>query len=347
MQSITVPTSGRYVWSTDYLSDMSERDKPWDVHRAQSDQIQALHQQVGFLNYAGRMADCSGVLLFRWDADLNTGEERIKLHKARFCRVRTCPTCQWRRSLLWMHRCLSGLPALAAAHPSARFALLTLTVPNCPISDLRSTLKGMSSAWNRLQRFPEMRRVLGWLRTTEVTVGAGGSAHPHYHALLMLPASYFKKDYVHRDRWLEMWQQATGDNFITQVDIRAIKKIWKTDAQPAGAVAAGADVPGVSSEFYRALPEVLKYATKPADFLKATPEWFKTYVEQVHKLRFLATGGALKNFLSEQTTEDELIHPEGEQPPEGDGFKTCLVFGWEKPEKRYKRRGDLVLYPVE
>lgn len=336
MESITFLSSGRYVRSTSYLSDMSERDKPWDIHRAQADNIQALHQQVGFLNYAGRMADCSGVLLFRWDADLDTGEETIRLHKARFCRVRTCPTCQWRRSLLWMHRFLSRLPALAAVHPSARFVLLTLTVPNCQVSDLRTTLKGMSSAWHRFLRFPEMQKILGWLRTTEVTTGRiRDHAHPHFHALLMVPASYFSgRDYVQRDRWLEMWQQAMRDYSITQVDIRAIKPV---------SGAAGADIPGVSSELYRALPEVLKYATKPGDFLKATPEWFKAYVEQVHKLRFLATGGVLKNFLSEQTTEDELIHPEGEQPPDGDGFKTCVVFGWEKLEERYKRRGDLII----
>lgn len=344
MQSITVPTSGRYVRSVDYLSDMSEKDKPWDVHRHQADLVQALHEKVGFLNYAGRMADCSGVLLFRWDADFTTGEERIRLHKARFCRVRTCPTCQWRRSLLWMHRCLSGLPALAAAHPSARFALLTLTVKNCPVGDLRQTLKAMNAAWNRFQRFPEMGRVLGWIRTTEVTAGADGSAHPHFHVLLMLSASYFKKDYVHRDRWLEMWQQAMRDNSITQVDIRVIKKIWR-DTSTTGAVAVGADVPGVSSEFYQALPEVLKYATKPSDFVKAGAGWFKTYVEQVHGLRFLATGGVLKNYLSEKTTEDELTHPEGEQPPDGGESKTLLVFGWEKPERRYKRRKDLTITP--
>lgn len=323
------------VPSTEFLSDTSPKDKPWDIHRANADLIEAFHRLAGFKAYAERMSQCSGRLVFKLDVDLETGETFLKLKSARFCRVRTCTVCNWRRSLLWTHRALSGLPGLMQSHPLARFILLTLTVPNPPIEMLRATLKAMSTAWHRFQRFPEMRHVLGWIRTTEVTLGktGPGRCHPHYHALLMVEGDWFSNHYTTRDRWRSMWRQAMRDDSITQVDVRAIKP-------KAGAGLVGLD--GVSLEFYSALPEVLKYATKPADFLEAGVDWFKMYVEQVHRQRFLATGGILKDYLKEDITEQEMLTPEGEQPEEDDGHRALFMYDWNKPDKRYKRaRGIL------
>lgn len=329
MENILQVESAGVHDSTQYLSELSAKDKPWDKHRAQTDKIQALYLESGFDRYAERVAECSGQLLFAWDADMETGECVLKLRSARFCRVRNCPVCQWRRSLLWKARFLSRLPLLQRDYPKARFILLTLTVPNPQITELRSTLSDMSAAWNRMQRTSEMKKILGFVRTTEVTLGNSGAdyCHPHYHALLMVQPSYFGKDYVTRDRWLEMWQKAYRDESITQVDVRAIG-VKSTD--------------GFDNQLIKALPEVLKYATKPGDFEKAGADWFGTYVQQVNRLRFLATGGALKNYLSEQYSESDMIHPEGEQP-DGDGIKSVLVFGWKKIEKRYKKQATIEL----
>ncbi|MDI5424891.1 ROK family protein, partial [Salmonella enterica subsp. enterica serovar Kentucky] len=39
--------------------------------------------------------------------------------------------------------------------------------------------------------------VQGWIRTTEVTRGRDGSAHPHFHTLMMVPPSMLSgRDYV-------------------------------------------------------------------------------------------------------------------------------------------------------
>ncbi|MDI4746156.1 protein rep, partial [Salmonella enterica subsp. enterica serovar Kentucky] len=35
----------------------------------------------------------------------------------------------------------------------------------------------------------EFKPVQGWIRTTEVTRGRDGSAHPHFHTLMMVPPS--------------------------------------------------------------------------------------------------------------------------------------------------------------
>ena len=66
----------------------------------------------------------------------------------------------------------------------------------------------MNKAWQRLiQRklFP----AIGWLRSTEVTRGKDGSAHPHFHCLLLVSSSYFSgKGYLKQNDWVEMWRSS-------------------------------------------------------------------------------------------------------------------------------------------
>ena len=134
-----------------YLTDYSPTDKPWDIHRAQVDDVGGIYARaLEFERLAARMGECSGSLGFNWSDDQLTGETRLKLTKVQFCRVRYCPICQWRRSLMWQARFYQALPAITAAYPKARWLFLTLTIQNCEITDLSQTLKTMNQAWKRL-----------------------------------------------------------------------------------------------------------------------------------------------------------------------------------------------------
>ncbi|HEC0319718.1 TPA: protein rep, partial [Escherichia coli] len=50
--------------------------------------------------------------------------------------------------------------------------------------------------------------------------------HPHFHVLIAVNKSYFSdtKQYINRDRWLELWQQTTDNPAITQVDVRKVRE---------------------------------------------------------------------------------------------------------------------------
>ncbi|MBE3060577.1 protein rep, partial [Klebsiella pneumoniae] len=74
-----------------------------------------------------------------------------------------------------------------ADYPDSRWMFLTLTVRNCVIEELGETLSRMNTAFQRLKDRKELRPVQGWIRTTEVTRGSDGSAHPHFHTLMMVP----------------------------------------------------------------------------------------------------------------------------------------------------------------
>lgn len=320
--------TGRLV---DGLADLSPKDKPWDLHRAQADHVRAIYATAAeFERYAHRIASCSGVLRFAWHPDPDTGGVALRLREARFCRVRHCPVCQWRRSLMWLARFYQSLPAIQQAHPRSRWLFLTLTVRNCAISDLRETLRSMNAAWKRLIERREFRPVLGWVRTTEVTRGRDGSAHPHFHALLMVPSSMFTRHYVTHARWVELWQETARLDYTPVVDIRTVKS--------KGPKKAGCADPVVALR--AAAAETLKYAVKPADML-ADPDWFLEMTRQVHRLRFVATGGVLKSVLRvEEETDEDLILADG--PADADDNGSRLAFKWRPSERRYCRfpKGD-------
>ena len=125
---------------------------------------------------------------------------------------------------MWRGRFYRALPALLAAHTAGRWIFLTLTVRNCPIDELRDTLAGMNAAWNRLRLRREFRPVLGWIRTTEVTRGKDGSAHPHFHTLLLVPSSMLAgPHYVKQARWVDLWRECARLDYPPVVDVRAVR----------------------------------------------------------------------------------------------------------------------------
>lgn len=311
----TVVSSAPAQHRAEFLSDCSPRDRPWDVHRSQADQVMAIYStEEEFGKLAGRMSLCSGVLGFGWGKDGDQeGAQTLKLKSARFCRVRHCPVCQWRRSLMWVARFLEALPRVLREYPTARFLFLTLTRRNLPIENLKQGLKEMNHAWERVRKRKEFAIVQGWVRTTEVTRGRDRSAHPHFHVLLMVPAGYFKSgNYVSQAGWTRIWQEALRSDYDPIVDVRAVK----------------------GEDLLSAVRETLKYSVKPGDMV-ADPDWFLEMTRQLRKLRFVASGGVLKDMLKPEETEQDLLllgDGEADEP-------ASMFFNWSKPDQRYRRGG--------
>jgi plasmid rolling circle replication initiator protein Rep len=306
-----------------YLTDYSPKDRPWDVHRAQAQQVEGIYSGTVFDALAGRIRGCSGYLGFVWQVDQETGEMRLKLKQAEFCRVRHCPICQWRRSMMWQSRFLKALPAIEQQHPGAHWLFLTLTVRNMPITELRASIQEMNQAWNRLRLRKEFAlNVQGWVRTTEVTKGQDGLAHPHFHVLMMVRPSYFSsKYYVTHERWIELWQECARLDYRPSVRIQTVKLR-----------------PGRSSTeslLRRAVAETLKYSVKPEDMLDR--DWLLELTKQVHRLRFIASGGVLRDVLreTEESNEDLLLLDED---AEGESGEPDLWFDWRREIKRYVKR---------
>lgn len=293
------------------LSDLSPQDRPWDKHRGFTDAVERLYRGSDFQDYADRMRFCSEFLKFGLVSDEDAAL-KLKLRSARFCRVRHCPVCQWRRSLMWKAKAYKVLPQIIEKYPSHRWLFLTLTQKTIPIGELRQTLQAMSKAFQRLSQLKAFPAV-GWLRSTEVTRGKDGRAHPHFHCLLMVPPSYFSgRNYMKQPDWVEMWRKALRLDYNPVLDVQAVKQ---------------------GSQPMELVPELLKYCTKESD-LVTDRDWFLELTRQMQKLRSINTGGVLKDYLKDLESEPEDLIGESDTP-EGDD-EASLYFGWKRREKTYR-----------
>jgi plasmid rolling circle replication initiator protein Rep len=292
------------------LSDVSPQDKPWDKHRGFADRVQSHYAGSKFERYSERVSFCSQILEF----GMNMAEDdtlRLKLRSAKFCRVRHCPVCQWRRSLMWKAKAYQVLPKITSKYPTHRWLFMTLTQKNVPITELRETLINMNKGFKRMVE-RKMFPAVGWLRSMEVTRGRDGNAHPHFHCLLMVPASYFGKGYIKQHEWAALWRDCMRLDYNPIMDIQAVR----LGTSPSSLI-----------------PELLKYCTKESDMV-ADREWFLELTSQLHKMRAIATGGVLKEYLQDLEDEPDDLIGEGDDELSEDYGR--LLFGWKKEKKKYQ-----------
>ena len=231
------------------------------------------------------------------------------LRSANPCNRRLCPFCEWRRSRVWRRRFFEGLPKFHEDFPSHTAIFLTLTVRNCRVEDLRSTIDDMHRAWKRLTKrnfFPTNF----WFRRTEVTqqdthgpISGGVFMHPHIHAVLFVPAGYFSHGYIKQTEWQKQWMDAMRLDYVPVVDVRRAT----TKSSSGGATL---------SESRAAALEATKYATKATDLI-AMGSSLGTYHYAIKSLRLSASSRSLKPYISDSPiTSGQLVdkstHVEGE-----------------------------------
>jgi plasmid rolling circle replication initiator protein Rep len=229
---------------------------------------------------------------------------------------------------MWRSRFWRALPALIETYPKSRWLFLTLTIKNCEIGSLRSAIEHLNQSWRRLVKRKEFKHVQGWVRTTEVTRGADGTAHPHFHCLLMVSPTYFTgKGYIKQIEWTDTWKECLRVDYQPVVDVRSVKEKAKPDKSHVETLSAG-----ISD----AITETLKYSVKPSD-MTSDDEWFIELTKQTHKMRFIASGGALKDILKEADESDEgMLGTEGE----GEKSDPELFFDWREKMRRYTKKSD-------
>lgn len=240
----------------------------------------------------------------------------MSLNRASFCQLRTCPVCCWLKSTKWRIRIFQGLPGLLGDYPNYPFLFLTLTVKNCHFTELRSTLRMMSTAWDRLahlQCFP----AIGFLKSVEIArpydcfyggqfIGRMGvslikrwiaalkemgnwnprlwreyyceECHPHIHVLMMVSPSYSpeSEEYIKHPRWQALWKRAARLDYEPIVDIRKVSKL------------------------NNAVLETSKYCLKTSDMVDVLG---CLTVRQLHGLRLLSVGGAFNDYFSQASID--------------------------------------------
>lgn len=231
---------------------------------------------------------CGDLLYFDQYED---GHQQLKA--AFFCHRRLCPMCAWRRSLKNMVYLGCILDEALKRQPKGKFIFLTLTEKNCDFSDLHDVLTEQSKALRRLAKYKAFKSaVWGYVRTTEVTVNLKSwTFHPHIHLLLMVKSSYFTKNYIKKDSWIQLWRKARQLDYDPSISIEKVKPSAKDTSLVASA------------------KEVAKYQSKPGSYLT---EDFDRDVKVLDKLesglfrsRLLSYGGLLAQCRKDLDLEDD------------------------------------------
>lgn len=289
------------------LVELSPKDKSWDKHKHNADKVSNLYNSAGVGSYSLRVSLCAKQLQFALECTNNPDELVLKLKQAKFCRVRLCPICQWRRSLMWKAKAYKIIPNLVADYPSLKYIFLTLTVKNCKLENLRCTIDWMNYAWRKLVKrkcFP----AVGWIKSIEVTRNNySKTVHPHIHALLAVKPSYFGKNYIKQSRWKELWKDSLKVSYTPVVHVRKV------------------------SDVQSSIPEIFKYTTKESDYVTNDPEYLVELSEQLHKCRCFNTGGILRQYFAVLEDDDDMIGTDDQDNVSGNN----LSFSWNSTEQQY------------
>ena len=326
--NITIPEPDSQV---EILVDKSStgRERPWREKKVKNEYLSLAYDSVN-PSKAERLRGCGDFLFFH---ELEDGNK--KLRHMNSCRVRLCPLCTWRRSLKVQGQTIEILKAMDGKYS---FILLTLTLVNCAGEDLPKTLDLMFDAWKRMTERKQFRdAVKGWYRALEVThnVDYGDKSfdtyHPHFHAILVVNKSYFKKSiYVKHNEWVELWRQSIRVDYAPKVNVKKVKGDTVQDV-------------------IKATAEVAKYTVEDEDYI--VPEDWDLTLDSVRILdaalnnrRLVAYGGLMKELHKKLKLDDvengDLINVDSEDSTAASTGRE-LVYWWHAGYRQYIRRAAL------
>lgn len=218
-----------------------------------------------------RVKECNTFLFMVADKTM----KKMKLYRSNNCDNRFCPMCAWkkaRKNALKIGVLMQHLREVE----NKEFIFLTLTAPNVKAEELNEEIKHYNQSFQRLMQRKEVKSVVrGYVRKLEVTYNKErDDYHPHFHVILAVDKHYFnnKNQYIKRDRWLELWQQSTKNNLITQVDVRKVKQ---TDNK-------------------KEVSEIAKYSAKDSDYLE-DEKVFDTFYKSLSGKRLIVYSGLFKD----------------------------------------------------
>ncbi len=237
----------------------SNKYRDWRKHRNQALALSMAYRSLGpdFQKKADRVFSCARRIDLSPKEPGEIGQSVLNRYG---CKDRLCPGCQSSRGRRNFMELYQVYEQYHKANPSEFPAMLTLTVPNMYANQSQEALTELLSGFRRLTRRKAFHQAVNaWFRALEVTYNAEKQTyHPHIHTLLMLQPKYFDKDqdfYLQHHDWLVFWQKVMKRQDIKHLDIRLLRP---HPADPN------------DRTMSKAIAELAKYATKPADIFIPT-----------------------------------------------------------------------------
>lgn len=311
-----------------------KKTNDWKGRKEKNMLLSDSYFRLGENEKALRVKDCSTYLEF--SAPLSEAGAQLTLHTANFCKNRLCPLCIWRRRLKLYSQVSTVMNAICQ-DANYEYIFMTDTVRNCSADELNGMIDNMFSSWDKfMRRAPIKKAFKGYYRALEVTFDTDeyitplmyyGSPrlhvkprgnyylslgltvgdknpnfkmfHPHFHVILAVNKSYFKKsDYLTQAQITDIWQSCLGVDYIPIVNV---KKFTAKDTQ----------------EVKKAVAEAAKYPVKDNDIIiqgnEDLTDFAVYYLDKaLNGRRLISYGGVLKEYhknlnLSEEI-DDDLVN---------------------------------------
>lgn len=270
---------------------------------------------------AHNVKDCGETLEF-----VKTKDGRLKLYRTWFCHSRLCPLCAWRYSIKNSYDVSRILDKAKNNNEDIEFLFLTLTVKNVDLKALKSTIKTVHKAFNRMIQYKRVANVVqGYIRSTEITINRQtDQAHPHIHAVLVVPRGYARrkqlKRYIDIDEWRSLWRKALKADYDPVINVQKVKARKRKGKKAEKSELAAAK-------------ETAKYQVKSSDYITGDRQRDLLYIENLEQAlantRQFGFGGVLKNIrhdLKLDEKEDDLINVDDEKESESEPEK--VTYKW-------------------
>lgn len=306
------------------LKDISRngKERPWRERKLENLQYAEYLRILNFKK-ANRVKECGEVLRFVAD-----DEGRLRLYQTWFCKSRLCPLCNWRRSMGQSNQLMQILDEAHKQRKTGRFLFLTLTAENASGENLKQEIRKMGRAVYKLFQYKKpAKNLLGYVRSTEITINKNGTYHQHMHVLLFVKPTYFKDsaNYINQAGWSKLWQRAMKLDYQPIVNVEAVRS---NKAKGKNSLIASAQ-------------ETAKYQVKSKDILTNDQEHDLQVVENLERglagSRQISYGGLFKEIrkqLQLEDVDDHLINVDDDKVKIDEVVRE-VVAKWDYQRKNY------------
>lgn len=332
-----------------------------DELKLKSFDLVGIYAQSGredLVRYAERILMCCPELHLRTVSERNTGNTvAFSVDHVRWCRVRLCPCCCWAKSGKLRARLFKVVPRIVDLY-GYKFLLVTLTCKNCHQDNSRETIDLLNNGWRTFtnrRTFP----AIGYFKSLEVTMPydiyyrgkfikrMGEKVYQqwlydnknqldfnqidkrptdecnwHLHCLLVVPPSYFGRNYWNHETWVENWQESAKLSYRPVVEVHQVKS--RMDKH---------------QSLEDAILEVSKYTSKPQDLVSSS-DWTIALTDQIKGVKSFSVGGVFREFIRQ--ADLDRLEDTGRFGDESKQEGKLVCFTWNDDESIYDitRIGD-------
>ena len=176
-------------------------------------QLEESNKIKGSFKNKKKIFDCMNFVSVRENGSITTN----------YCKNRYCPFCDYIKTI--KYKVL--IEKILKKFENNTLIFLTLTTKTIKVisaDEIKNHRKKISTAFSNLMSKKIATNQNGYIRKIETNYNSDkNECNIHIHSIVLI--KNYKKNYIKKSDWLEMWKQVLKDDSIKELDIKVIKNI--------------------------------------------------------------------------------------------------------------------------